>query len=49
MKIGKNAMTVLEKRYLIKDDHGNPVERVEDMFRRGGPTWASCASTIPIS
>lgn len=33
-------MTVLEKRYLIKDDHGNPVERVEDMFRRVADTIA---------
>ena len=40
MKIGKNAVTVLEKRYLIKDDQGRPVEKVEDMFRRVADTIA---------
>ncbi|HOO25218.1 MAG TPA: vitamin B12-dependent ribonucleotide reductase [Clostridiales bacterium] len=34
MKISENAITVLEKRYLIKDDNGNPAEKVEDLFRR---------------
>lgn len=34
MKIGKNAMTVLEKRYLIRDEDGNPTEGVEQLFRR---------------
>ena len=40
MKIGKNALTVLEKRYLIKNDHGEPVETVENMFRRVADTIA---------
>lgn len=34
VQIGKNAMTVLERRYLAKDDHGNATENVEGMFRR---------------
>lgn len=34
LKLAANAVTVLEKRYLRKDDDGNPIERPEDMFRR---------------
>lgn len=34
MKIGKNALTVLEKRYLIRDETGNPTEGVEELFHR---------------
>lgn len=34
MKIGKNALTVLEKRYLMKDAGGRPTEGVEQLFRR---------------
>ncbi|MFP4474124.1 MAG: vitamin B12-dependent ribonucleotide reductase [Desulfatibacillaceae bacterium] len=30
----KNSMVVLERRYLKKDDNGNPVETPEEMFRR---------------
>src|SRR2546425_2738028 len=30
-----NAITVLERRYLVKDDHGAPVEGPEDLFWRG--------------
>jgi len=29
-----NAITVLERRYLVKDDHGAPVEGPEDLFWR---------------
>jgi ribonucleoside-diphosphate reductase alpha chain len=32
--IDKNALLVLQKRYLIKDNGGNPVETVDEMFRR---------------
>ena len=34
MKIGKNALTVLERRYLMKDENGNNIETVEQMFLR---------------
>lgn len=34
MKIGKNALTVLEKRYLVKDAEGEVVETVEGLFDR---------------
>lgn len=41
MKIGKNALTVLEKRYLIRDEEGNPTEGVEELFRRVANTIAA--------
>lgn len=34
MKIGKNAITVLEKRYLAKDENGENIETVDGMFER---------------
>lgn len=34
MKIGKNARTVLEKRYLMKDENGKNIETVDGMFMR---------------
>jgi ribonucleoside-diphosphate reductase alpha chain len=34
LSISKNALEVLRKRYLKKDEHGNPTETPEDMFRR---------------
>lgn len=34
MKINKNAELVLERRYLAKDEHGDPMETVEGLFRR---------------
>jgi ribonucleoside-diphosphate reductase alpha chain len=34
MKLTENAIKVLEKRYLIKDKDGNPIETPEEMFRR---------------
>jgi ribonucleoside-diphosphate reductase alpha chain len=34
LNISKNALEVLRKRYLKKDEHGNPIEAPEDMFRR---------------
>lgn len=34
MKISSNARTVLEKRYLMKDVHGGPMETVEQLFER---------------
>lgn len=41
MKISKNAMLVLEKRYLAKDKNGNLVETVEDLFKRVAKAIAS--------
>jgi len=34
MMLTKNAVTVLEKRYLKKDEQGNPIETPEGMFHR---------------
>ncbi len=34
IKLGLNAIKVLEKRYLIKDEHGKVIESPRDMFRR---------------
>ncbi len=34
MKLGKNAVTVLEKRYLMRDEHGEPIETVDGLFHR---------------
>ena len=39
--ISKNALTVLEKRYLAKDEEGNVIETVEQMFRRVADTMAA--------
>ncbi|MBN1958295.1 MAG: vitamin B12-dependent ribonucleotide reductase [Desulfuromonadales bacterium] len=38
LKLSKNAMTVLAKRYLKRDSQGNPIEQPEDMFRRVAQT-----------
>ena len=32
--ISKNSKAVLERRYLLKDDEGNPIEQPEDLFDR---------------
>ena len=34
MAITKNAQAVLERRYLIKDEHGKPMETVDELFHR---------------
>jgi len=40
LDLSPNAVTVLERRYLVKDDQGRPVERPEDLFRRVARTIA---------
>ena len=40
LDLSPNAVTVLERRYLVKDDHGKPVERPEDLFWRVARTIA---------
>src|SRR5213595_2356405 len=40
LDLSPNAVTVLERRYLVKDDQGKPAERAEDLFWR-------VARTIP--
>ena len=39
--LSPNAVTVLEKRYLIKDDSGQPAEQPEDLFWRVATTVAA--------
>ena len=39
-QLSDNAITVLEKRYLVKDDNGDPVERPEGLFWRVAKTIA---------
>ncbi|MEZ4377623.1 MAG: vitamin B12-dependent ribonucleotide reductase [Gemmatimonadales bacterium] len=39
--LSPNAVTVLEKRYLIKDEAGQPAERPEDLFWRVATTIAA--------
>ena len=40
LDLSPNAVTVLERRYLVKDDQGVPVERPEDLFWRVARTVA---------
>ena len=41
LQLSDNAITVLKRRYLIKDDEGNAVEEPEDMFWRVARTIAA--------
>jgi ribonucleoside-diphosphate reductase alpha chain len=41
LQLSSNALTVLEKRYLIKDEVGKPTERSEDLFWRVAHTIAA--------
>jgi isopenicillin-N N-acyltransferase-like protein len=40
VRLSPNATTVLEKRYLVKDDHGKPAETPRDLFWRVARTIA---------
>src|ERR671921_735527 len=40
LSLSPNAITVLEKRYLVKDDAGQPIETPEDLFWRVARTSA---------
>src|SRR3954453_14684821 len=35
VRLSPNAITVLEKRYLLKDETGSPIESPSDLFWRG--------------
>src|SRR5713101_5632940 len=41
LDLSSNAITVLERRYLVKDDQGAPAERPEDLFWRVARTVAA--------
>ena len=36
MPITENARAVLERRYLIRDEKGSPIETVDGLFQRTG-------------
>ena len=40
-KLNANAVTVLERRYLIKDDEGQPAEKPEELYSRVAATIAA--------
>ena len=44
-----NAVTILERRYLIKDDKGQPIEKPEDLFWRVARTIAAPDKTYGAS
>lgn len=46
--LSKNAVTVLERRYLKKDENGNPTEKPEDMFRRVAQAIAAADKEFDI-
>jgi ribonucleoside-diphosphate reductase alpha chain len=48
-QLSDNAITVLERRYLIKDDEGQPVERPEDLFWRVARTIAQADAAYGAS
>ncbi len=47
--LNANALTVLERRYLVKDDQGKPVEKPEDLFWRVARTIAAPDRTYGAS
>src|SRR5216110_690293 len=49
LDLSPNAVTVLERRYLVKDDQGKPAERAEDLFWRVARTIAEPDRTYGAS
>ncbi len=49
LDLSPNALTVLERRYLVKDDHGAPAEAPEDLFWRVARTVAAPDRTYGAS
>ena len=49
LDLSANALTVLERRYLVKDDQGKPVERPDDLFWRVARTIAAPDRTYGAS
>ena len=49
LDLNANALTVLERRYLVKDDHGKPAESPEDLFWRVARTIAAPDRTYGAS
>ena len=49
VELSPNAITVLEKRYLLKDETGAPVEQSEDLFWRVATTIAAPDATYGAS
>ena len=49
LDLSANAITVLERRYLVKDDAGKPVEKAEDLFWRVARTIAAPDKTYGAS
>jgi ribonucleoside-diphosphate reductase alpha chain len=49
LSLSPNAITVLEKRYLIKDEGGRPVETPEDLFWRVARTIAEADRRYGVS
>ena len=47
MQLADNALLVLRKRYLIKDEAGNPVETPDEMFRRVASAVAAAEEIYP--
>jgi ribonucleoside-diphosphate reductase alpha chain len=49
LSLSPNAITVLEKRYLVKDEQGKPAEKPEDLFWRVASTVAAPDATYGAS
>ncbi len=49
LQLSANALTVLERRYLVKDDAGKPSERAEDLFWRVARTIAGADAAYGAS